>query len=393
MRSNNLLVISNSYPTKGDSYIGNIFVKEQIKYLKEYFNNIYVISPVAFGMEKIRKTKFLDYQVDNIHVYFPKYYNNPMFWYYGRSLWSALEANSIIKCIDSNDLHFDLIHAHFTWPSGVVSVQIKKKYSVPLIITEHSSETFNQAIEKNDIIFNNAWAKSDRIIRVRKNDIHKFLQIGISTEKVVSISNGFNARNFRIIDQLESRKKLNLPLDKKIIVNIGNLYSEVKGHKYLIDAISILSKEHNNFICIIIGSGSLRKNLEEESALKGLGDLIKFIGSVKHDDIPLWINSCDVFVLPSLNEGNPTVMFEALGCGKPFVGTRVGGVPEVITSEDYGLLVEPGDSRDLADKILISLEREWDRGKILDHASQFTWESIAKQIIGVYEQVLKEHSE
>jgi len=79
----------------------------------------------------------------------------------------------------------------------------------------------------------------------------------------------------------------------------------------------------------------------------------------------LWINAADIFVLPSLGEGNPTIMFECLGCGKPFVGTTVGGVPEVITSDDYGLLVEPADPKDLARKILMALGREWDREAIL----------------------------
>lgn len=55
-----------------------------------------------------------------------------------------------------------------------------------------------------------------------------------------------------------------------------------------------------------------------------------------------------------------TVMFECLGCGKPIVGTKVGGVPEIITSEDYGFLVEPANSEDLAEKILIALDKEWD---------------------------------
>ena len=70
------------------------------------------------------------------------------------------------------------------------------------------------------------------------------------------------------------------------------------------------------------------------------------------------------------------------------MGTRVGGVPEVITSDDYGLLVNPADSEDLAEKILTALEREWDREAILRHAQQFTWENIAKEIMSVYEQVL-----
>ena len=90
------------------------------------------------------------------------------------------------------------------------------------------------------------------------------------------------------------------------------------------------------------------------------------------------MNASDLFVLPSLNEGNPTVMFEALGCGKPFVGSKVGGVPEVITSEEYGLLVEPGNSTDLAEKILQAFEEEWNRESILGIAAIFVEEYWAR---------------
>lgn len=104
-----------------------------------------------------------------------------------------------------------------------------------------------------------------------------------------------------------------------------------------------------------------------------------------------YCNASDLFMLPSLNEGNPTIMFEALGCGKPFVGTKVGDVPEVITSDVYGLLVEPGDADDLAEKILVALDKEWDRGAILEYAERFTWESIAEKIIMVYQRLLSLH--
>lgn len=91
----------------------------------------------------------------------------------------------------------------------------------------------------------------------------------------------------------------------------------------------------------------------------------------------------------SLSEGNPTVMFEALGCGRPFVGTRVGGVPEVIVDDRLGILVEPGDPEALARAILQALEREWDHEYIRTYAQQFTWENIAKQVMEVYEAVMR----
>ncbi len=131
--------------------------------------------------------------------------------------------------------------------------------------------------------------------------------------------------------------------------------------------------------------GWILEGLIEESEL---GQYVLLAGARPHTEIPLWLNAADIFVLPSLNEGNPTVMFEALGCGKPFVGTRVGGVPEVITSEEYGLLVEPGDADALAEKIMLALNREWNREAILEYAARYSWETIGKEIADVYSKVM-----
>ena len=145
--------------------------------------------------------------------------------------------------------------------------------------------------------------------------------------------------------------------------------------------------QRKDILVIIVGSGKLKTDVEKQIRSSGLEEYIKTVGNKPHAEIPLWMNASDIFVLPSLNEGNPTVMFEALGCGKPFVGTRVGGVPEIISSDVYGLLVRPADPRDLAEKILIAVDRQWDREAILTYAKQFTWETIAKEIVDVYEKV------
>lgn len=99
------------------------------------------------------------------------------------------------------------------------------------------------------------------------------------------------------------------------------------------------------------------------------------------------MNAADVFALSSLSEGNPTVIFEALGTGTPVVATSVGGVPEVITSSDYGILVKPGNSKELAAKIIEALEMKWDREVIRSYALKFSWRSIAKQVAEIYSNV------
>jgi glycosyltransferase involved in cell wall biosynthesis len=153
---------------------------------------------------------------------------------------------------------------------------------------------------------------------------------------------------------------------------------------------SEIVKHRDDVLCVIVGKGKLENIIQKQINDLNLEKFIKLVGGKSHDEIPLWMNACDLFVLPSLNEGNPTVLVESLGCGKPFVGTKVGGVPEIINSDDYGLLVEPGDSNDLAEKIEIALNKDWDIGKIKEYGNNFTWENIASQIVEVYDSVSKD---
>jgi glycosyltransferase involved in cell wall biosynthesis len=384
-----LLVLTPDFPDKEEKYRVDIFVKEQIRFLAKYFDEVTVISPIAYGMEYFRKAKYQDYTYDNVRVYFPHYFNNPLFYFIKKNLWTKLEVRAVSKIISDNGLAPDIIHAHFTWPSGALAIRLKERMGIPVVITEHTSNSFNQAISSRDRAYIDAWKNADKIIRVRNSDVHLFEQVDIDLSKVISIPNGFDAAIFHHKDAGTCRNALGLPCEKKIVLNIGNLYGDVKGHRYLIEAIRIAVKQRDDIFCCIVGSGKLYGDLKKQLFDLGLGEHVKLIGGKPHHELSLWINACDVFVLPSLNEGNPTVMFEALGCGKPFVGTKVGGVPEVITSDDYGLLVEPADPEDLAEKILVALDREWDSEAILAYAERYTWEDIAKEITNIYLGVLE----
>lgn len=387
MKYRNLLIISNNFPDRDGIFVGGNFVKEQVKYLKEYFENIYVVSPVAVGMELLRKTHHENYTFDNVHVYFPKYLNCPLFFKYGRDVWIYFEEKAIRKLIEDEGLRFDLIHAHFTWRAGAVAVKLKEKYNVPVVITEHASRTFVKAIEKRESQFVQSWKLCDAIIRVRKGDISLFKSVGIPLDKVYYIPNAYNDENFLEFDSKSCRKQLGLPLEKKIILNVGNLYGEVKGHRYLIEAMNKVIEQRKDVLCLIVGGGKLENRLKKQISSVGLGDYVKLVGSKPYAEIPLWMNACDVFVLPSLRESFGVVQIEAMGCGKPVVATYNGGSEEIITSIDYGLLCEPGNSNQLAANILSSLDTSWDTKRIKDYSTRFTWNSVSKEIMKTYSKI------
>ena len=387
MPDNNLLVISNNFPNKENTSIGGIFVKEQIKCLKNYFDTIYVVSPVAYGVEYLREAKFSDYNFDNIKVFYPKYFNNPFFWKYMKSFWIAFESRAVQSLIEREHLRFNLIHAHYTWPSGAIAVTLKQQYHVPVFITEHTSKTFQTAVTNHDTVWERTLKSADAIIRTRKGDLELFDAMHVSKEKVHPVPNGFDPELFFPRPISECRKKFDLPANKKILLYVGHLGDPWKGSRFFIEAIGHVVQERQDIYGIIVGSGKLEKQMQGLIEKLQLFRYIHLVGSKPHSEIPLWMNACDLFILPSLLESFGIVQVEALACGKPVVATRNGGSEEIIISEKYGLLAEPANARDLADKILLALDRDWDQKEITSYAGRFTWKRIAGEIMEVYRSV------
>jgi glycosyltransferase involved in cell wall biosynthesis len=382
-----LLVICHSY---------NNFQKDSIEGSSAYFKEVNVLvrtNPFAeisnyLPVRQLERFK-RSYKIDLLQRPLNININTTPLWYLptDRAYKSLGEKHFIAveKAIHKHRLAFDLVHAHFTWSAGCAGARLKEEHDIPLVITAHGYDIYSLPFkddewrEKIEFVLN----KADVIITVSKSNQACIKKLDVSTPVSV-IPNGFMSDLFYPRDSLECRKVLNLPLDKKIILTVGNL-EPVKGQRYLLEAVKAIITERKDVLCIIVGVGRLHNALERQIRSLGLEKNIMLVGGKPHDEVPLWMNACDLFVLPSLNEGNPTVMFEALGCGKPFVGTKVGGIPEIINSKDYGLLVEPANPEDLAEEIMMALYREWDSGKILAYAEQYTWENIAKEIMRVYE--------
>ena len=386
-----LLAISHSY---------NRFQKDQIERLSSYLDSVYVLvrcNPIAEISNYIPISALdpfkLDSKIDitdkpsNIEVYPTPILYAPFDSQYkklGEKHFRAVE-----KAINKNNINFDLIHSHFTWSSGYVGAKLKEKYGGPFIVTARGYDIYDLPFrdeewkEKIEYVLNAA----DYIISVSNSNLECIKKLNVKTAVKV-IPNGFNSDLFYPRDSNKCKKTLNLPSNKKMILTVGNLF-EVKGHKYLIEAMHKVVKRRKNVLCIIVGGGKLKGKLERQIRKAELENHVKLVGGRLHNEIPIWMNACDIFVLPSLNEGNPNVMFEALGCGKPFVGTEVGNVPQIITSADYGLLCEPANPEDLTEKILIALDKEWDSKMIRMYADRFKLKNNTEEIVAIYKSTIR----
>jgi glycosyltransferase involved in cell wall biosynthesis len=292
------------------------------------------------------------------------------------------------QLIADHRLTFDLIHAHFTWPMGYTGVCLAERHGVPCVVSAHGFDIYELPFRDSDwgdrvrsVLDRCTWILTDS-----RRNLACIERLGVKTPATV-MPNGFSQRKFFPRETGEARAALRLPADKKILLTVGNLLP-VKGHAHLIDAMEQIARDRPDVLSLIIGQGPLKRSLARAIRSRGLEERIRLLEVGSHGQIPLWMNACDLFVLPSLNEGNPVVLFEALGCGKPFIGSDVGGIPDVITSPDYGLLAPPGDPALLAARILEGLDRPWDREAITKYARNYTWDAIAARISAIYRQLL-----
>jgi glycosyltransferase involved in cell wall biosynthesis len=266
-------------------------------------------------------------------------------------------------------------------------MRLKEDYNKPFVITGHGfdvydlpfqGESWKQKIRK-------ILQSADKVLTVSKSNEKIIKELGV--DEVAVLTNGYSGRLFYLKDKGECREKLGLPLDKKIILTVGNLV-EVKGYEYLIKAVNIVRKRNPELICYHIGTGPLYGSLRKLVDDLDLGTHFKFLGRKPHHKLVDYFGASDFFVSSSLSEGNPTVMFESLGCGKPFIGTKVGGVPEIINSPKCGILVPPASDEKLAEAIVKALRKNWREEVIRSYAQRYTWDNVLKSILCVYKQIL-----
>jgi glycosyltransferase involved in cell wall biosynthesis len=162
--------------------------------------------------------------------------------------------------------------------------------------------------------------------------------------KIDVVHTGIHLQNFEPGHLREvTRASMSFTPDQLVVGTISRLGGDVwrKGINHFIDMAARVAAVHPEAEFVIVGDGGARPSLEQQVAKLGITDRVTFTGW--REDAPALLAAMDVFVMPSLYEGGPTTVLEAMAMAKPVVSTRVGMVPEVVADGDTGLIVEPGD--------------------------------------------------
>jgi glycosyltransferase involved in cell wall biosynthesis len=201
---------------------------------------------------------------------------------------------------------------------------------------------------------------------------------------VVSIPNPIDTEYYYPKDKIDVRKKMRLPIHKKIVLFAAVKTSDKrKGTDYLIEASRIIKQHTDNVLFLIAGNNG--KEIENRLALPA-----QSMGFVAPENMPDVYNAADVFVTPSLQENLPNTIMEAMACGTPCVGFRIGGIPEMIDHLETGYIAEYKNADDLAKGLFWTLF-EADTKTLSANAREktlkaYTQEKIAEQYKKIYAQ-------
>ena len=286
--------------------------------------------------------------------------------------------------IFNNSKEFDIIHAHgmYNLPAGLVAKLVSEKLKVPYVITCHGSD-INLAMPNNKELYNNVLEQAGKVIFVSNALLNKAKSLGYSGKNAVVIPNGMEPETFKPLDKEKIKRELGL--SKKVVGFVGNLVFIKRADKFPEIFENISSNKDVEFL--VVGDGELRENVEKECQKRNLN--VKFVGRVSQDKVPYYMNAMDVMILPSRNEGFPTVVNEAQACGISVVGSSNGGIPEAIG--DGGIVVEEGENfeKRFAEAVINLLENPIDSNYIREKALEYLWENVVKKEVKVYEEVLK----
>ena len=372
-----LMISGNPY---GKDYGG---VAVHVKYLISYLSNFndLNIDVVTFGQENNT------YQKDNITYSELKRMRFGKILFPFELLYDLIRLKRVIK-----KLHPDLIHIQSTIPLfSFLGLYLINDYNILLTLHGYIREEYKIHVGFKkivNIVFGIplerlALSKIPRIITVSPQ-VKDFISKKTNS-KIIMIPNGID---LKYIQKIQPANRNNNP----IVFFLGML-TKGKGIADLIKSISIVKKDITNVKLFIGGSGPYEDALRKLVTEFDLEENVTFLGFLNEEEKFSYMKSIDLFILPSHWESFPIVLLEAMACGKPIIATDIGGVSYAVNNGVNGYLYEPGDVKELTNKIiklLLNKELMEQMGKENQKKSlDFNWDSIAEETKKVYFEILK----
>lgn len=391
-----VLVISHMYPSTFNPMAG-IFVHEQVKALINNGCEVKVVSPVPwapFPLQHLNKKWKLYSEIPNktnlegVEVYYPRYIEFPrgfLFHQSGKFMFNGIKdtITDIYK-----GFKFDVIHSHVALPDGYSGMLINKEYKVPHIVTVHGQD-FQQTLHKNEETKRALFKVLNSVdsIVVVSNKLKSIVKEFQFSSKITVVHNGISKK------YIDSYSRQYANKDYVEILSVSNLIP-IKGLEFNIKAVSELVKKYPKLMYTIVGDGALRDELEDLVKELNIEKNVAFIGRVKHEEVFEYIRKCDIFSLPSYNEGFGVAYIEAMSQGKPIIGVKGQGIEDIIINGENGFLANPKNYEEIYNILEALIEDKDKREQIGENARKYveknlTWDINADKMINIYNNHLR----
>jgi len=298
------------------------------------------------------------------------------------------------KYVSRNIEKKDLVHAHFVFMDGYGMIRMSKKWGVPLVVDVHGDSIFTHMVHDRLVgkKMTETLQYASKVVCISRNLCALAKDFGLDESKIEYVPLGIDICRYRPEEQDRVKDERGLQ-GKIVILYVGQLIGR-KGVGHLLKALALVDPVLlDKCRTVIVGKGPERERLEWLAGKLGLSGHVRFTGKVSDADLLDWYAAADIFVLPSLSEGRPTVINEAMAGECAVIASDVSGIPEQVTDGCNGFLVPPADPVALAQKIAYLLENENTigvmgrngRNKIIDE--KITWEGYAERMVRIYGQV------
>ncbi len=298
------------------------------------------------------------------------------------------------------NIQYDLIHSHY-YLSGLIGMHISKLWSIPHVTMFHTLELAKKIAFKDKLESNLRIELEKKVIK----DVNKIIcasshekdiidnYVSASSKKVSIIPLAVDTNVFHPNDKYLSREKLEIDQDSKIVLCVSRI-DPVKGIDILVKSFAQLN---NSQLKLMIIGGYNAPNPYQAKLLKlvkrlNLQEKIQFVGAVPHGDLVKYYNASDLVVVPSLYESFGLVSLEGFATKKPVIASNIGGLASTIDNEVNGILFEPGNIKDLTQKINLLLSDTFLNQKIANQAfmdvNKYSWDTAASQVCNVYSSLL-----
>lgn len=273
--------------------------------------------------------------------------------------WKNHTVPELLSFLIASTRHIDIarpdwILAHFTLPGGEVARRWAGRFGIPYAVVLHGADVPDSQKGRFGLLYpmvkplvRRVWRQAAHVIAV--SDTLQDLALRTWPGGQINvIPNGVDVDRFQPVGREDVE-----PRDEKIVLLVVARLIEIKGIQHLLTALSLLPETLRQKIDLhLCGTGPYEADLRRQAEQLGNTAQVHFAGLLPYEQIPVRLQEADMFVLPSLQEGLPLSLLEAMASGLPVVATAVGGIPTVIRDGDNGLLVAPGDVAGLGDALV-----------------------------------------